>query len=173
MFNAYWLASLAPTLSRPEYKYAPVSKDQTQSHLHSQQVNAKSTSNSTRGLLASHSATTLRTYDHWAGSPRNGHFKSTSLVVSQVGAQKSANETYDHPACPPRNGRFQQRRPTTIQRVPHMMGTFRKEDLRLSSMSSMQWARFKSTPAVRCKRPFSESTATGVCPCNDSREQWC
>jgi hypothetical protein len=114
-------------LSWPEYKYSPVSTHQTQSHLHSQQVNAKSTSNSTRGLPASHSATALRTYDHRAGSPRNG--KPTSPVVSQTGAQ-----------------------------------SFRKEDLQASN---------KSTSAVRRKRPFSGTTAAGICPCNDSREQWC
>jgi hypothetical protein len=75
-----------------------------QSHLHSQQVNAKSTRNSTRRLPASHSATALRTYDHRAGPPRNRRFKSTSPVVSHAGAQKSAKKTYDHPVCPPRKG---------------------------------------------------------------------
>jgi hypothetical protein len=100
----------------------PPSKDRTQSHLHSQQLNAKSMSNSTRGLPALHSTTALITYDHRAGSPCNGSFKSTSPVVSQAGAQNvskedlrpssvsptqlalSAKKTYDHPVCPPRNG---------------------------------------------------------------------
>jgi hypothetical protein len=69
------------------YKYAPASKDQTQSHLHSQQVNAKSISSSARGLPASHLATARKTHKHRARSPRNGRFKPTSLVVSRTGAQ--------------------------------------------------------------------------------------
>jgi hypothetical protein len=110
-------------------------KVKTQSHLHSQHVNAKSTSISTRGLPASDLATARRTYEHRAGPPRNGRFKPTSPVVSQAGSEN-----------------------------------VRKEDLRPSSMSPTQRARFKSTSAVRCKRPFSGPTAAGVCPCNDSRE---
>jgi hypothetical protein len=111
----------------------PASKDQTQSHLHSQQVNAKYISSSTKGLPASHSATTLRTYDHQADSPRNGRFKSTSPVMSQAGSQN-----------------------------------VRKEDLRVSSESPTQQARFKLTSAVGLKQPFSGPTAATVCPCNDS-----
>jgi hypothetical protein len=87
---------------------------------------------------ASHSATARKTYEHWAGSPRNGRFKPTSPVALQAGAQNVS-----------------------------------KEDLRPSSVSPTQRARFKSTSAVRRKQPFSGPTAAGVCTCNDSREQWC
>jgi hypothetical protein len=121
-----------------------------------QQVNANSTSNFTRGLPATHSATTLRTYDHRTGSPRNLRFKSTSPIVSQAGAWNVSKEDL---------------RPS--ERVPHATGAFSKEDLWPFSMSPTQQARFKSTPAVRHKWPFSATTAAGVCLCNYSRKQLC
>jgi hypothetical protein len=95
-----------------------VSTHQTQSHLHLQQVNTKSTSNSTRGLPALHSDTTLRTYNHLAGSPRMGASSLSHRLRRKLAHKMSAKTTYNHTACPPRNGRFQQSRPMTIQRVP-------------------------------------------------------
>jgi hypothetical protein len=94
---------------------------QTQSHLHSQQLNAKSTSSSTRGLPASHSATAWKTYEHRAGSPPNEPFSLPHRLYHKPALKTSAKKTYKHPTCPPRNGHFPQRRPTTIQGVPHAM----------------------------------------------------
>jgi hypothetical protein len=99
-----------------------VTLDQTQSYLHSQQVNAKSTSSSTGGLPASHSATALKAYEHRAGSPRNGRLPQRPTTSQRVphatvasslphrlhrkpALKTSAKKTCDHPACPPRNGR--------------------------------------------------------------------
>jgi hypothetical protein len=65
-----------------------------QSHLLSQQVNAKSTSSSARGLPASHSATALKTYERLRAS--------SGLPTKRA---LSAKKTYDHPACPPFKGR--------------------------------------------------------------------
>jgi hypothetical protein len=145
-------------------------EDQTQSHLHSQQVNAKPTSRSTRGLPASHSATALKTYEHRARSPRNERFSLPHRLYHKSVLKMSAKKPYEHPACPPRNGRFKPTSPVVSQTGAQ---SFRKEDLRPSSVSLTQQARFKPTSAVCCKRPFSGPTAAGVCPCNGSREQWC
>jgi hypothetical protein len=71
-----------------------------------------------------------------------------------------------------RRSKLPQWRPTSIQRVPHATGAFRKEELWPSRVSPTQWTHFKSTSAVSCKRPFSGPTAAGMHPCNDSREQW-
>jgi cleavage and polyadenylation specificity factor subunit 1 len=48
-----------------------------------------------------------------------------------------------------------QRRRTSIQSTPPRNG------------------RFMFASPVGIKRPFSGPTAAGVCPCNDSRKQWC
>jgi hypothetical protein len=154
------------TLSRPEYKYAPASKDQTQSHLHSQQVNAKFASSSARGLPASHSAT----YEHWAGSPRNECFSLPHRLYRKPGPKTPAKKTYNHPACPPLNGCFKPTSPVVSQTGAQ---SFHKEDLQASNMSPTQQACFTTTSAVCCKRPFTWPTAASMCPCNDSREQWC
>jgi hypothetical protein len=89
-----------------------------QSHLHSQQLNAKSTSSSSRGLQASHSASALKIYEHRAGSPTQ-----QALLAYVTGCITS------------RRSERHQRRPTTIQCAPRATGAFRKEDLRPSSMS--------------------------------------
>jgi hypothetical protein len=108
-----------------------------QSHLHSQQVNAKPISSSTKGLPAWHSATALRTYDHQADSPRNGRFKSTSLVVSQARSQyvckedlrvsnrlptQRALQVYLTSCVASRLTKHLQRGPTSIQCAPHATG---------------------------------------------------
>jgi hypothetical protein len=135
------------------YKYAPASKDQTESHLHSQQVNARSISSSTKGLPASHSATVLRTYNHHAGSPRNGRFKSTLPVVSQAGSQnfrkedlrvsnvlpmQRALQVYLTGCVASRLKKRPQRGPTSIQCVPPRNGLASSPHQRLVPSSPFQ-----------------------------------
>jgi hypothetical protein len=110
----------------------PASKDQTQSHLHSQQVNAKSTSSSARGLPALHSSTTLKIYEHRAGSPRNERFSLPHWLYHKPVLKTSAKKTYDHSACPPHNGRFKPTSPVVSQTGAQ---SFRKEDLQASNAS--------------------------------------
>jgi hypothetical protein len=109
-----------------------VSTHQGQSHLHSQQVNAKSTSSSTRGLPASHSATRRKTYEHRAGSPRNERFSLPHWLYCKPALKTSAKKTYDHPACPSCNGRFKPTSPVVSQTSAQ---SFRKEDLQASNVS--------------------------------------
>jgi hypothetical protein len=120
--------------------------------------------------------------------PRNGRFKPASPVVSHTDARSFSKEDLRPSGVSPaqralqayltgsiahRHSKLPQRRPTSIQHIPHATGAFCKGDLWPSSVFPKQWARFKSTSAVRRKRSFSGPTAAGVCPCNDSREQWC
>jgi hypothetical protein len=144
------VAGLAPPLLRPEYKYAPVSKDQTQSHLYSQEVNAKSTSSSTRGLPESHSATALKIYEHRAGSPCNVCFSLPHWLYHKPAFKTSAKKTYDHPVCPSRNGRF---KPTSPVISRTRAQSFCKEDLQASNVSPTQ-------PALSATKTYDHP----VCP---------
>jgi hypothetical protein len=109
--------------------------------------------------------TSIEWAPHAMGASTLPHRSYHKLVL-----KTSAKKTYDHPVCPPRNGRFKPTSPVVLQASTQ---NFSKEDLRPSSVSPTQRARFKPTSAVCHKRPFSGPTAAGMCPCNDSREQWC
>jgi hypothetical protein len=108
-----------------------------QSHLHLQQVNAKSISSSNRGLPASHLVTALKTYEHWAGSPHNGRFSLPHWLYRKPALKTSAKKTYDHLTYPPRNGRFKPTSPVVSQTGAQ---SFHKEDLQASSVSPTQRA---------------------------------
>jgi hypothetical protein len=114
-----------------------VSTHQTQSHLHSHQVNAKSTSSSTRGLPALHSATARKTYEDRAGSPFNGRFSLPHQLYRKPALKTSAEKTHAHPACPPRNGLLKPTSPVVSQAGAQNVS---REDLRTSSVSPMQRA---------------------------------
>jgi hypothetical protein len=155
------------------YRYAPASKDQTQSHLHSHQVNAKSTGNSTRGLPASRAGSqhvrkegvrVSNVLPHATGAANLPH-----RLCCKPADKTSAKKAYEYPTCSLTQRALQvyrtgcvasrltkrpQRRRTSIQSNPPRNG------------------RFKSASLVGIKRPFSGPTAAGVCPCNDSRKQW-
>jgi hypothetical protein len=142
-----------PPLSQPECKYALVSPLHTQSYLHSQQVNAKSTSSSARGLPASHSATALKTYEHRAGSPRNERFSLPHRLYHKPALKTSAKKTYDHPACPLRNRRF---KPTSLVVSRTGAQSFCKEDLQASNVSPTQ-------PVLSTKKTYDHLACA---PCN-------
>jgi hypothetical protein len=120
--------------------------------------------------------TALKTYEHRVGSPCNGHFKPTSPVVSQTGAQNVSKEDLQSSGVSPtqwalqayltgtianRHSKLPRRRPTSIQRVPQAMGAFRKEDIRPSSVSPMQRARFKSHQQFVASGPFQGQQLPG------------
>jgi hypothetical protein len=136
MFNAYWLAAVSP----PVYKYAPASKDQTQSHLHSHQVNSKS-SNSTRGLPALQAS--------------SQHVRKEGVRVSNVLPHATGAASLPHPlCCKPAH------KTSTKKAYEHPMYSSTQRALQVCITGCIKWA-------------FSGPTAAGVCPCSDSREQWC
>jgi hypothetical protein len=133
----------------------PVSKDQTQSHLHSQQVNAKSTNSSAMGLPASHSATALKIYEHRAGSPRNERFSLPRRLCHKLTHKTSAKKTYYHPACPPTQRVLSAKKTYDHPACPPLNGW-----LQVHTSGSPQAALFS---ANNCRRVSI----------NDSRERWC
>jgi hypothetical protein len=112
-------------------------------------------------------AAPLGDYQHHTRLP---HWRPMSI---ERAPHQRALQAYLTGSIANRSSKLPQRSPTRMQCVPHATGAFRKEDLRPSSVSPTQWARFKSTSVVRRKWPFSGPTAAGVCPRKDSREQWC
>jgi hypothetical protein len=82
-----------------------VIKDQTQSHLHSQQVNAKSTSSSARGPPVLHLATTTEDLRAPSRSPTQRALQVylTGCIANRH-SKRPQLKTYEHPAGPPHNG---------------------------------------------------------------------
>jgi hypothetical protein len=87
------------------YKYVPASKDQTQSHLHSHQVNAKSTGNSTRVLPVSRAGSQHVRKEGVRVSNMLPHTTGAANLPHQLcrkpAHKTSAKKTYEHPTCSP------------------------------------------------------------------------